>query len=140
MHIIKFTLEYQPLLLDLMEVNESAILLNWTVPIGVNFSAGYCVRVVIEPSDLEVLLECGIKTTEFIYPLPPRSWCNSFVFTVIITNSSGNVGEHDTRIHQGTNTSPLVNGALRMTAAANTFNYSLTMVINSKTCSKAEWV
>lgn len=74
---------------------------------------------------------CGINETEFIYPIPPRSWCSVYIFTVYIANSSGNAGEQDSKAYQGTHTPPEVVEPLRTMKAATTdlFLYFLSMVI-----------
>lgn len=122
------TLDHRPLVADLI-VNalESTIFLNWTVPIihGVDpIISDYCVNVVDETSNLALSSTCGINETKYIHPIPPRSWCSVYVFTVTVANSSGNAGERDSKVYQGADTPPEVTEALAATANI----YSLTMV------------
>lgn len=88
-----------------------------------------------------LLSKCGINETEFIYLLPPQSGCSVYLFSVNVSNSSGNAGEHDTQLYHGADTPPEVIEALRTrpATAATAFTYSLTMVItrviNNNVCS-----
>lgn len=84
-----------------------------------------------EASNIALSSTCEINETEYIYPIPPRSWCSIYIFTVYIANSSGNAGEQDSKLYQGTHTPPEVIQPLRTmkTEGSNIFNYSLTMVI-----------
>ncbi len=72
--------------------NESTVSLRWTAPFTLDISfreddITYCVDVV---SSTSLHSECGINVTEFTYPLPPRSWCDEYNFTVTPVNLVGN--------------------------------------------------
>ncbi len=70
---------------------ESAVNLRWTAPFAPDRSdITYCVDVVSSTSSATLHSECGIIETEFTYPLPPRSWCDVYTFTVTPVNVVGN--------------------------------------------------
>ena len=69
--------------------------LNWTAPFTLDITTvdpdiTYCVDVVSSTSSATLHSECGITETEFTYPLPPRSWCDQYNFTVTPVNVVGN--------------------------------------------------
>lgn len=109
---------------------ESTIVLNWTVPTisGINPDiSGYCLNVTDTTLNFPLNSICGISATKFSYPIPHKSWCSVYVFTVYIADAAE---EQDSILYQGADTPPRVHEALRNVAAtsASTFSFSLNMV------------
>ena len=71
------------------------VFLSWTAPFTLDISLNeiditYCVDVVSSISLTTLHSQCGIKTIQFMYVLPPKSWCDRYTFTVTPVNLIGN--------------------------------------------------
>ena len=74
---------------------DNTITLNWIAPFTLDISLinndiTYCVDVINSMTSALLHSECEIIGIEFIYSLPPRSWCNEYNFVVTPVNLAGN--------------------------------------------------
>ena len=75
---------------------QSSWTLTWSPPFTLDINgvdpdiAGYCVDIVNSTSSSLLCSECEVNVTEFTYPIPPRSWCYNYTFTITPVNVVGN--------------------------------------------------
>lgn len=71
--------------------------LTWGAPFSLNITKinpdipdiTYRVDVVNSTNSVTLFSQDGINVTEFSYPIPPRSWCHLYLFTVTPVNTVG---------------------------------------------------
>ena len=72
--------------------NSNIFLLTWEAPSSL-LPVTYCITITNSSSLQEMYSQCGLNTTTFIYPMPPRSGCDIYLFTVYPVNANGNGDE-----------------------------------------------
>ena len=75
--------------------SDGSLMYSWLPPFTLDIDRieedieGYCVDAVNSVTLATLLYECGVNTTEYIYPIPPLSWCFITLFTVTPINIVG---------------------------------------------------
>lgn len=96
-----------------LSTQDNSIILTWTPPFTLDITditpdiEGYCVDVINASSSLNIYSRCRINGTEFIYPIPLKSWCSLYLFTLTPVNRVGN-GTRTTVSYSGAGTVPRI--------------------------------
>ncbi len=85
---------------DSLEVGaqDSTILLSWAAPHSLS-TLTYCISVTNSTAQRVVDSECGITQMQFTYPMPQRTFCDVYLFSVSPVNENGKGAEITTSFY-----------------------------------------